>query len=438
MKIFLSIIAAISWLHVNGLTVSYLTYLYEKYHSELVGIRTKFAENCSALAKTSEFASWKMNSGVMAFDAELVYMRIRETKPLGILEFGADFELMSRFVLSAVQANFRDGVAGHITSVPLRQRDGVVVQQDEHLRSIISLNVTQSIRTILSSNSEYDQVVLGSDISNSHFEFLVDKILEPSILQRSLDKPALQLYFHISHRLNMEVNSSYPANNTNHHHKSRHHSSQINSGLLKWLNGQIHRSIEVELISPKKLTAATHVLQQWRHNPTKDYCDYFVEHSRSTFGFASIHRSPRLTLLTPCSRPELLDVVLHTIKFHLISEWIIVYTRNITRTTPHYSWHPKITELFNHDMAGNWGNPERNIGINYATQQQNTGFLYFLDDDNFMHPNMWTLLQDAAAPGIIFFGQLRIEKPATSGPGKLSHSDMCKKYHGKSELIFVF
>jgi hypothetical protein len=86
-----------------------------------------------------------------------------------------------------------------------------------------------------------------------------------------------------------------------------------------------------------------------------------------------------------------------SIRFSFVKEWIIVHDhrtynasiRNASSAVFGHA-HPKIKECFTSD-EGNYGNSERNFGLNLVPEER-MGWIYFLDDDNYMHVNMWTLM----------------------------------------------
>ena len=96
-----------------------------------------------------------------------------------------------------------------------------------------------------------------------------------------------------------------------------------------------------------------------------------------------------LTIITPCSRPENLPKLFNSINFDKIDKWIIVYdtskNRNYNKIFLNY---PKISEY--EKDGGISGNPQRN----YAIDLINDGWVYFLDDDNIIHPDFWSVLDN--------------------------------------------
>ena len=81
-------------------------------------------------------------------------------------------------------------------------------------------------------------------------------------------------------------------------------------------------------------------------------------------------------------------------RFPLLKEWIIVHDhKRVNQSTAlavFQDQHPKIREVFN-TWEGNFGNPERDFGLSQIPVDSK-GFIYFLDDDNYAHINMWTLM----------------------------------------------
>jgi hypothetical protein len=100
----------------------------------------------------------------------------------------------------------------------------------------------------------------------------------------------------------------------------------------------------------------------------------------------------KLTIITPCCRPVNLPKLYESINFDSVDKWIIVYDTSKDRSYNRiFTDHPKIIET-ECDDVGSAGHPQRNFGLNFVSK----GFIYFLDDDNIMHPNFWTVY-----PGIM-------------------------------------
>ena len=102
----------------------------------------------------------------------------------------------------------------------------------------------------------------------------------------------------------------------------------------------------------------------------------------------------KLTIITPCCRPNNLKIIIKSLDFDFIDEWIIVYDQNkIPKNLNLFKSHihcNKIKEFIYKTDNDGWGNSQRNYGI--ETIQNKDAYVYFLDDDNIIHPNLYTFL----------------------------------------------
>jgi hypothetical protein len=100
----------------------------------------------------------------------------------------------------------------------------------------------------------------------------------------------------------------------------------------------------------------------------------------------------KLTLITPSYRIDNLTKIKKSINFDYIDEWLIVYDGSKISENPKLFEHQennKIKEFVYHG-EGISGNPQRNYAL---TQISNPNtLLYYLDDDNIIHPNLYRLL----------------------------------------------
>ena len=89
--------------------------------------------------------------------------------------------------------------------------------------------------------------------------------------------------------------------------------------------------------------------------------------------------------------------------FDKIDKWIIVYDTSRDRTyTSLYDGHPQIVEV-EHDVVGSAGHPQRSYGMTLVDE----GFIYFLDDDNIIHPNFWSIVDRLNSKYFYTFDQQR-------------------------------
>jgi predicted O-methyltransferase YrrM len=98
----------------------------------------------------------------------------------------------------------------------------------------------------------------------------------------------------------------------------------------------------------------------------------------------------KLTLITPSYRIDNLLKIQNNINFDYIDEWIIVYDGSKIKENPNlFKNNNKIKEYL-HNGEGVSGNPQRNYALTKITNP-NT-LLYYLDDDNLLHENIYKLL----------------------------------------------
>lgn len=99
----------------------------------------------------------------------------------------------------------------------------------------------------------------------------------------------------------------------------------------------------------------------------------------------------KLTIITPCYRINNLQKVKESINFDFVDEWIIVYDATKVTENPNlFPAHPKIKEYI-HTGEGISGNPQRNYALTKVSNPNTS--LYYLDDDNVLHPDIYNLLR---------------------------------------------
>ena len=117
-----------------------------------------------------------------------------------------------------------------------------------------------------------------------------------------------------------------------------------------------------------------------------------------------IIEKPKVNIITPCCRQKNLDLIIKSINFDLIDKWYIIYDTSKDRTyTKKFEDNPKIEEHFCSD-TGVVGHPQRNYGLNLVKD----GFIYFLDDDNIIHPEFWNIAQTLDINCFYTFDQQRL------------------------------
>jgi len=97
----------------------------------------------------------------------------------------------------------------------------------------------------------------------------------------------------------------------------------------------------------------------------------------------------KITIITPSYRLDNLIYLKNSINFDYVHEWIIVYDGSKIATNPHLFQQSNINEYI-YCSEGISGNPQRNYAIDHISNPDT--ILYYLDDDNIIHPNLYKLL----------------------------------------------
>jgi hypothetical protein len=113
-----------------------------------------------------------------------------------------------------------------------------------------------------------------------------------------------------------------------------------------------------------------------------------------------------VNIITPCTRPENLIHIYRSLDFNFIKKWYICYDiAKLKQTTKLFLFHKKIKEI---DVDGTsvnsmWGNQQRNAGLDCIQ----SGYVYFLDDDNILHPDFFTKINFTVPNKIFLFDQIK-------------------------------
>jgi predicted O-methyltransferase YrrM len=102
----------------------------------------------------------------------------------------------------------------------------------------------------------------------------------------------------------------------------------------------------------------------------------------------------KITIITPCHRLRNLQKIKDNICFDYVDEWIIVYDGSKIRINPEFFKNDcdgKIKEyIYTCNNGGVWGNPQRNYAL--GSVKNPNALIYYLDDDNLIHPHIYKLL----------------------------------------------
>jgi predicted O-methyltransferase YrrM len=102
----------------------------------------------------------------------------------------------------------------------------------------------------------------------------------------------------------------------------------------------------------------------------------------------------KITIITPCCRLVNISGIRENINFDYVDEWIIVYDGSKIRKNPEFfknQENGKIKEyVYTCNNGGRSGNSQRNYALDRISNPDT--LLYYLDDDNLIHPNLYRLL----------------------------------------------
>jgi len=112
----------------------------------------------------------------------------------------------------------------------------------------------------------------------------------------------------------------------------------------------------------------------------------------------------KITIITPCIRPDNLLNIQKSIPWEHVAEWIIVYDgKRITENPNLFS--SDIIKEYLYTGEGISGNPQRNYALDHVTYSDT--YIYFLDDDNLIHPNLASIIPTLEDNKIYTFNQER-------------------------------
>jgi len=119
----------------------------------------------------------------------------------------------------------------------------------------------------------------------------------------------------------------------------------------------------------------------------------------------NVGSSKKITIITPCIRPENLIKIRESINFDYVDSWFIIYDGTKIKSMPNVlEKHDKIQQHI-YIGEGISGNPQRNYALGLI---ENTDtYLYYLDDDNIIHDDLYLLLDSIECGKIYTFDQAR-------------------------------
>jgi glycosyltransferase involved in cell wall biosynthesis len=100
-------------------------------------------------------------------------------------------------------------------------------------------------------------------------------------------------------------------------------------------------------------------------------------------------KNSKVFIITPSRRPFNTSFISNTIPQEC--EWVVVFDKTVKN-----EYSIDNATVVKSNETGFWGNPNRNIGIQYIKEYLNPSdndWIYILDDDNVIHPNWWNSVQ---------------------------------------------
>jgi glycosyltransferase involved in cell wall biosynthesis len=115
------------------------------------------------------------------------------------------------------------------------------------------------------------------------------------------------------------------------------------------------------------------------------------------------NHNSKVFIVTPSRRPFNLEFILDTIPQEC--EWVVVFDESVKNDHT-----VENATVLKSNETGFWGNPNRNIGLEYIKSNLNPSdndWIYILDDDNIIHPDWWSNIQHQlnSNDAIITWGQ---------------------------------
>ena len=100
----------------------------------------------------------------------------------------------------------------------------------------------------------------------------------------------------------------------------------------------------------------------------------------------------KMTIITPSYRLTNLLTMKESINFNYVNEWIIVYDGSKIKQNPElFKGDSKIKELVYENSYSTSGNAQRNFALENIANKND--YIYYLDDDNIIHPSLYKLLE---------------------------------------------
>ncbi len=122
-----------------------------------------------------------------------------------------------------------------------------------------------------------------------------------------------------------------------------------------------------------------------------------------------------LSIITPCTRPFNLTLIYNSIDFSKIHKWYICYDATKIHNHINMFCNEQIVEIFVDGTCVNsmFGNEQRNVGM----RNVQSGYVFFLDDDNLMHPDFFSSVDTTIPEKLYTFDRVNNMNKIKSGAG---------------------
>ena len=139
-------------------------------------------------------------------------------------------------------------------------------------------------------------------------------------------------------------------------------------------------------------------------------------------------------VMTPCSRPENLDKLRESIPHEFL--WAIFVDKKAGKVEP-----PDNAFVVQSHLTGHSGNPLRNEFLDmYAHDFEEDDWVYILDDDNIMHPDLAACIKRLACEhdncGIVTWASERLEATSTPREGNIDTASYMFRPYALNGLRF--
>ena len=145
----------------------------------------------------------------------------------------------------------------------------------------------------------------------------------------------------------------------------------------------------------------------------------------------------KITIITPSYRVDNLLNVKNSINFKYVEQWIIVYDGSKITNNPYLfknQENDKIKEYV-YFGQGSSGNPQRNYALSKLSNKDTS--IYYLDDDNVINPNIYSLLNIMEKNKMYTFNQYNPTSPY-SEKNILKGNNICVRHIDTAMVIIPY